>query len=57
MEESYAVSEGLPLNSGSATGITPPSKQKVTMVFELLRDPEYGHLFRVLENPRMKPRI
>ena len=53
MEESYAASEGLPLDVELAFSIRNSSalKQRVTKVFELLRDPVYRYLFRVLDNP------
>lgn len=53
MEESYAASEGFPLDAELSFNIRNSSalKQRVTKVFELLRDPVYRYLFRVLENP------
>lgn len=53
MEESYAASEGLPLDVDLSFTMRNSSalKQRVTKVFELLRDPVYRYLFRVLENP------
>jgi len=54
MEDSYAASEGLPLDAELSFSIRNSSaiKQRVTKVFELLRDPVYRYLFRVLENPQ-----
>ena len=52
MEESYAASEGLPLDVELSFTLRNSSalKQRVTEVFGLLRDPVYRYLFRVLEN-------
>ena len=50
MDESYAASEGLPLDAELSFSIGNSStlKQRVTKVFELLRDPVYRYLFRIL---------
>src|SRR5260370_39854703 len=52
MDEGYAASEGLPLDAELTFSIRNSSalKQRVAKVFELLRDPVYRYLFRVLEN-------
>ena len=52
MDETYAAFEGLPLDAELSFSIRNSSalKQRVTKVFELLRDPVYRYLFRVLEN-------
>lgn len=52
MDETYAAFEGLPLDAELSFSIRNSSalKQRVTRVFELLRDPVYRYLFRVLEN-------
>jgi RNA polymerase sigma-70 factor, ECF subfamily len=52
MDEGYAAFEGLPLDAELSFSIRNSSalKQRVTKVFELLRDPVYRYLSRVLEN-------
>jgi RNA polymerase sigma-70 factor, ECF subfamily len=52
MEESFAASKGLPLDVELSFTMrnTSALRQRVTKVFELLRDPVYRYLFRVLEN-------
>ena len=52
MDEGYAASEGLPLDVELSFSIRNSSalKQRVAKVFELLRDPVYRYLLRVLEN-------
>ena len=53
MEEGYTASEGLALDVELSFSIRNSSalKERVTKVFELLRDPVYRYLFRVLDNP------
>ena len=50
MEESYAASQGLPLDVELSFTMrnTAALKQRVTEAFELLRDPVYRYLSRVL---------
>jgi len=52
MDESFAASEGLPLDMELSFAMRNSSalKQRVTQVFELLRDPVYRYLFRVLDD-------
>src|SRR5580693_4500528 len=52
MEDSYAASKGLPLDVDLSFTMrnTSALRQRVTKAFELLRDPVYRYLFRVLEN-------
>jgi RNA polymerase sigma-70 factor (ECF subfamily) len=52
MDEGYAASEGLPLDVDLSFSLQNSSalKQRVAKVFELLRDPVYRYLFRVLDN-------
>ena len=52
MEESFAASKILPLEVELSFTMrnTSALRQRVTKVFELLRDPVYRYLFRVLEN-------
>src|SRR5579864_2884075 len=52
MDEGYAASEGLRLDVDLSFSIRNSSalRQRVAKVFELLRDPVYRYLFRVLEN-------
>src|SRR3984893_6810424 len=53
MDESYAAPERFPLDAELSFSITNSStlQQRVTKIFELLRDPVYRYLFRVLDNP------
>jgi hypothetical protein len=52
MVEGKAVCEGVPgeLELSFTAGNRSALRQKVTQVFELLRDPVYRYLFRVLDN-------
>jgi RNA polymerase sigma-70 factor, ECF subfamily len=52
MEQGYSASEGMPLDVELPFAMRTSSalKQRVTRIFELLRDPVYRYLFRVLEN-------
>ena len=52
MEESYASPQRLPLEVELSFTMrnTSALKQQVTQAFELLRDPVYRYLFRVLDN-------
>src|SRR5437867_13128442 len=53
MGPNYSASKELPLDRELLFTLRNAStlKQKVTKVFELLRDPVYRYLFRILENP------
>src|SRR2546430_4867341 len=53
MGPNYSASKELPLDRELLFTLRNAStlKQKVTKVFELLRDPVYRYLFRVLDNP------
>jgi RNA polymerase sigma-70 factor (ECF subfamily) len=52
MDQNYSVSKELPLDGELMFTLRNSStlKQKVTKVFEVLRDPVYRYLFRVLDN-------
>lgn len=53
MEQNCSVSKQLPLDRELLFTLrnTSTLKQKVAKVFELLRDPVYRYLYRVLDNP------
>ncbi len=52
MEQGNSASEGMPMEVECPFAIANSSalKQRVTRAFELLRDPVYRYLFRVMEN-------